>query len=216
MNHSLNTTKSITLIELIVSIIIVTMMVLSFYSLEIFSQGQVINSERRAKVQNQLAYVLEHMSKYVQQANGDKNNPPIIYYPNPPAAPTGFQVRYDCKSIQTPSDLTDAVWVYYTLNSSTHELSTGCSGANCGSCSPDRPVPPVSPGEVLSNKIIANFNNSIMPANPTDGFYVKVDPSGNLVDIGLVGRYDTSNSSSLTNPQVEMKTKIICNNSSTN
>lgn len=215
MNPPLNTTKSLTLIELIVSIIIVTMTVLSFYSLETFSHGQMINSERRVRVQNQLAYALEHMSKYVQQANGDKNNPPIIYYPNP-LTPTGFQVKYDCNSIQTPSDSTDDVWIYYTLNSSNHELSTGCSGANCGSCSPDRPVPPVFPGEVLSNKIIANFDNSIMPANPTKGFYVQVDSLGNLVDVGLVGRYDTSSSSALANPQVEMKTKIICNNSSTN
>lgn len=213
MNSPLNITKSITLIELLVSIIIVTMMVLSFYGLETFSHGQVINSERRAKVQNQLAYVLEHMSKYVQQANGYMGDPAN---PKPAIVLTasGFQVRYDCNTAQTPSDLTDDVWVYYTLNSAKHELSAGCSGLNCASCSPDRPVPPVSPGEVLSNKIIGNFNNSILPVNPTDGFYVQVDPLGNFVDIGLVGRYDNSSSTSLTNPQVEMKTRIICNNSS--
>lgn len=213
MNYPLDTVKSLTLIELLVSIIIVSMIVLSFYSLETFSHGQMINSERRAKVQNQLAYALEHMSKYVQQANGDRNNPPIKLYPDL-GVKTGFQIRYDCNATQTPSDLTNDVWIYYTLSGNT--LSAVCSGANCGSCSSDRPVPPVFPGEVLSNKIIANFDNSIMPANPTKGFYVQVDSLGNLVDVGLVGRYDTSSLPSLSNPQVEMKSKIICNNSSAN
>jgi len=203
MNHPLNTIKSITLLELLISILIVTIMILSFYSLQTFSQGQVINSERRAKVQNQLVYALEHMSKYVQQASGNKNNPPIVL------TVSGFQVRVDFDNPQTPSDLANDAWVSYSLSGNT--LSASCSGsARC---------PFVT--ETLSNKIIGNFvADTIMPNSPTDGFYVKVDPLGNLVDIGLVGRYDTSQPYTLatrsTNPQVEMKTKIICNSYSTN
>jgi Tfp pilus assembly protein PilV len=204
MSHPLNTTKSITLVELLVSILIVTILVLSFYSLETFSHGQVINSERRAKVQNQLAYVLEHMSKYVQRASGNTANKPIV------ETATGFQVRVDFNDPQTPSVLADYT-VGYSLDSATHTLSTTCSGsANC----------PFGT-ETLSNKIIGNFvSNAIMPNSPTDGFYVKVDPLGNFVDIGLVGCYNPSQppntaATRLTNPQVEMKTKLICNNSST-
>lgn len=214
MSHPLNTAKSITLVELLISIVIVTIMVLSFYGLETFSREQLINSDRRAKVQNQLAYVLDHMSKYVQQANGDKNNPPIKLYPD--AGPyAGFQVRVDFRDPQVPSDLNNGAWVSYFLSGNT--LSTNCSpyGATgtCGSFP--------ATAEALSNKIIGNFvADTIMPNNPTDGFYVKVDPSGNLVDIGLVGRYDPSQPYTLAtrskNPQVELKTRIICSNSSTN
>ncbi|MBU4252771.1 MAG: hypothetical protein KJ931_05725 [Candidatus Omnitrophica bacterium] len=208
--------KSLTLIELMVSIMMAGMLIVGFYGFETFSNVQMIDSDRRAKVQNNLAYCVEHMSKYVQQANGDINYPPIKLYPDL-VTPTGFQVRYDCKSIQTPSDLTDDVWVYYTLSG--NNLNVGCKnnlGADCaGSCSK---FP--AGEELLSNKIVANFNNSIMPANPTDGFYVRVDAQGSLVNIGLVGRYDPTkpviSGTRFTNPQIEVKTKIICNSSSAN
>lgn len=206
MNHSLNTAKSITLIELLISIIIVTMMVLSFYGLETFSHGQVINSERRAKVQNQLAYVLEHMSKYVQQAGGNINYPAITLYPTL-GAKTGFQIQVDLNPTQTPSDFSDDALVYYTLSGNT--LSTGCTARGTGTCG-------TFSSEVLINRIVANFNNGVLPANPSDGFYVLIDSLGNLVDIGLVGRYDPSSPVSSTNPQVEMKTRVICNNCSAN
>ncbi|MDP2928214.1 MAG: hypothetical protein Q8N80_05405 [Candidatus Omnitrophota bacterium] len=231
MNKS---TKSISLVELMISIMIVSTMVLSFCSLENYSHKQVLSADRRTKVQNSLAYCLEHMSKYVQQANGDKNNPPIKLYSVSGSAPwTGFQVRFDCGAPstlliphpQTPSDLTDDVWVYYTLSGNT--LSVGCTGLNCGNCSVDHPVPPVSPGEVLSDKFAANFSNTILPASPPDnvGFYVVLDSLpgnlvGSFVDVGLVGRfYPTvvpTLTTKLTNPQIAIKTKLICSNSSTN
>ncbi len=199
--------KSITLIELLVSIVILSIMVLIIYGIYTFSHSQVLNADRRTKVQNELTYALEHMSKYVQQANGDTNNPPIKVYPNPPETQTGFQVRVDFNNPQTPSSLADDAWISYYLSGNI--LTAACSGTGC---------PFVS--EALSNRVIANFIDGIMPNSPTDGFYVKIDSSGSLVDIGLVGRYkpteDTSLATRFTNPQVEIKTKIICNNSSTN
>ena len=221
--------KSISLIELLICIMVLATMVLSFHSLETYGHTQVMSADRRTKVQNSLAYCLEHMSKYVQQANGNKNSPPIKLYPD--VAPyTGFQVRFDCGAQwvtgnpltpQTSSDLSDDVWIYYTLNSATHELSAGCSGANCGKCSPEHSVPATP--EILSKKIVANFNNSVLPVSPADGFYavVNADPLvGNFVDVGLVGRYYPDQPSTAatrsTNPQVAIKTRLNCSNSSTN
>lgn len=211
--RGLKNIKSLSLVELMISIMAVAIMVLSFYSLETYGHQQVTSADRRAKVQSQLAYCLEHMSKYVQQANGDKNNPPIKLYPDE-GTKTGFQVRFDCNSAQqsptqqTPFDLTNDVWVYYTLSG--NSLSVGCSGT-CAAV----------PAEVLSTKIVANFNNSVLPDSPTDGFYVEVDPLGSFVDVGLVGRYDPDQvpvtaAERLANPQVEIKTRLICNNSSMN
>ncbi|MDD5476612.1 MAG: hypothetical protein PHG87_00150 [Candidatus Omnitrophica bacterium] len=213
MNHPLNTVKSITLVELLISIIIVTIMILSFYSLETFTQGQVINSDRRAKVQNQLAYALEHMSKYVQQAQGNLTRPPIEYFPA--GNPDGFRVWVDFN--QTPWDLTDDSWVRYQINGNT--ITASCGGGSC---------PASFNNENLTTKVLSNFSAGIMPSplpnNPAAGFYVKIDPnssgSPNVVEIGLVGRYNPSQpytlATRLTNPQVQMKTRIICNNSSTN
>lgn len=203
---SRNNTRSITLLELNVSIIAVSVMVLTIYGIYTYSQSQTINTERRSKVQNELGYALEHMTKYVQQANGDTNNPPIKAYPNS-GTQTGFQARLDFNDPQTPSNLADDAWVGYYLSGNT--LYAVCTGTGCSFAS-----------EVLSERIISNFVSGIMPNDPANGYYVSIDASGNLVEVGLVGRYKPTEAYSTAtrtlNPQVEMKTKIVCNNASTN
>jgi Tfp pilus assembly protein PilV len=207
-------TKSVTLVELIISILIVALMVLSFYSLETFSHKQVINADRRTKVQNSLSYCLQHMSKYVQQASGYKSDSGIQLIAN------GFKVRVDSYLFQNPpilptTDLNDDVWISYTLSG--NALSTSCTPFGTGSCGSFLP-------EVLSNYIVAGFNNNVLPVIPvysaSNGFYVQIDALGNFVDVGLVGRYYPTvlptRATKLTNPQVAIQTKLICNNSSTN
>jgi len=215
MSHPLNTTKSITLLELLISIIIITIMILSFYSLETYSQGQVINSQRRVMVQNQLAYALEQMSKYIQQAQGNSANPPIEYFPA--GNPNSFRVRVDFN--QTPWVLSND-WVRFRISG--NNIIATCVGAGC-------PASFIN-NENLTNKILSNFSAGIMPSplpnNPPAGFYVKIDPASttppgiNVVEIGLAGSYNPSQpytlATSITNPRVEMKTRVICNNSSTN
>lgn len=203
--------KGITLLELLISILVVSIMVLSFYSLEEYAHSQVIFSDRRAKVQNDLNYALEHMSKYVHQANGYVNDPGIVL------TGSGFQVRVDRNSPQTPSDTTDDDLISYSLSSNT--LSTSCTGT-CDSFT----------GEDLSSRIISGFASDTvmpdpMPDQPASGFFVKIDPDGNgmthVVEVALVGRYNPSGPTTTaarltTNPQVGMKTRLICNGCSAN
>ncbi|MCX5699026.1 MAG: prepilin-type N-terminal cleavage/methylation domain-containing protein [Candidatus Omnitrophica bacterium] len=206
--------RGFTLIELMISLIIMSLIILGIYNIETFSNSQVIDSDRRARVQNDLTHILEHMSKNIQQANGTKFNPPIKLYPDS-GAKTGFQVNFDCKS--TPSNLGDDVWIYYTLNSITHELRVGCSGSNCGTGGLCSAVPPMVPGELLSDNIVGNFSSGALPEPLVNGFSVNIDALGNFVEIGLVGCYTTEPvGPRYVNPQVEMKTKVICNSSSTN
>lgn len=205
--------NAITLIELLIGITIVSIMVLSLYSIDSFSRGQLMNSDRRAKVQNELSYVIEHMTKYTQKASGTVSNKAIE------AIASGFQLRVDLRDpgLQTPSDLNDA-WVSYVLTGNT--LSASCieiipgNGA-CGSFV----------NENLSAKIVAGFVSGTLPdplPNNPAGFYVLigVGAQSNLVDIGLVGRYNPTEvptpATKSANPQVAMKTKIICNSASTN
>ncbi|MCX5694522.1 MAG: hypothetical protein NT014_05315, partial [Candidatus Omnitrophica bacterium] len=190
----LNNTKSVSLIELMVSIIVVGTMVLSFYSLETYSHQQVMGADRRTKVQNSLTFCLEHMSKYVQQAGGNnsKGYPAIALYPTScsGATCTGFQARVDLNSTgQTPSDFSDDALVYYTLPVGSNTLSTGCTPQGTGDCG-------TFLSESLSGRIVAGFDNS-SPANisadptvATEGFFVLIDSSGSYADVGLVGRYD--------------------------
>ena len=214
--------KGITFVELLISLIVVSIMVLSFYSLETYGHRQVMIADRRVKVQNDLAYALEHMAKYVQQASGNLSKKAIQYYPNPAnaATATGFRVYVDLNSTQTPSVFTDDGWIDYDLfNSNTLRATCTANGGTCPFTSP----------EYLSYKIISGVvGNTTMPVSPTNGFYVLVGSLGNFVDVGLVGLYDPNKPISNTgvnpvtrktefvNPQVAMKTKIICNSSSSN
>ena len=159
--------KSITLVELMISIVIMSIMFLSFFMLENFSLNQVMGADRKSKVHNDLAYCLEHMSKSVQQAKGAIE----LLSPGP-----GFKVQVDGADVS------------YSL--STPNLDVSCSGGSCVS-------------ERLSTRI-TEFTCTLEGAN--------------IIEIKLVGLYDPANAydykKRLLNPQVEMKTKLICNSAS--
>jgi len=198
--------RSITLVELLVSLMLMGAMILSFTGLETFSHERVLGADRRTKVQNSLSFCLDTMSKAVLQASGNAANPAIKLYPDA-GAKSGFQVRVDQNTPPTPDDFSDDTWVHFFLSG--NQLITGS---------------PTTTDEVLSSKIVANFSNSVMPDSPAGfGFYAYIDVAGaegNFIEMGLVGRYlpdqDPAVAIRLVNPQVAMKTKAYCNNSSTN
>jgi Tfp pilus assembly protein PilV len=221
--NGLRNIKAISLIELLISIMVVGIMFLSFFGLETFSYKQILSADRRTKVQNSLAYCLEHMSKYVQQANGNFSRNAIQYY-----GTTGFSVYVDLVTAgHTFNDTSDDSEIRYTLSGNTltatctpHDGFSSCSSIITGT---------------LSDKIISGVAiNTTIPdtgdpynspyTGPTSGFYINIgtatDSLGTFVDIGLVGRYypnvTPTEGTRLTNPQVAMKTRLICNNSSTN
>ena len=217
--------KSVTLVELIISVTVVSVVILSFYSINIFGHNQVINSQRRTKIQNELSYALEHMGRFVQQANGSRSDPGIEILPAPAQ---GFRVRVDFNQFparQTPGDSSDDAWVSYTLVGSTLRVSCAriIPGGTCGSFV----------AEDLSNRIRPGFTtttpfpNSI-PLNSGWGFYVQTFPfpsdplAGiNIVEVGLIGRFANpggviTQADLRSNPQSGMKARLICNSCSTN
>lgn len=70
MNLSLK--KAVTLLELIIAITLLVIVVMGFSSIDLFSRNQVITSDKRAQVQNEVAYVLEHMTKQINKAIGNE------------------------------------------------------------------------------------------------------------------------------------------------
>jgi len=178
--------KSITLIELLISVAIVSIMILSFYSIDTFSRNQVLNSDRRVKLQNELSYALEHMGKYLQQGIGNNSiaaNQGIQLQGN------GFQVRVDFNNPQTPSVFTDDGWVRYMRAG--NNLNVDCTGI-CGSFV----------AETLSSKVTV--------------FTPQITDNGSSVNIDLVGRYNPGEAISMRNPQVEIRTKLNCGSCSIN
>ena len=57
--------KSLTLIELLVSLVLFTVVVMGLSVFDIFGHFHSITSDRRAGVQNELSLVLEHITKTV-------------------------------------------------------------------------------------------------------------------------------------------------------
>lgn len=70
--------KSITLLELLIALVIMGLLIVGFSSIDLFSRYHVIASERRAKLQNEVSFGLEHMTKSIGRAIGDINDPPVI------------------------------------------------------------------------------------------------------------------------------------------
>ncbi|MDD5255184.1 MAG: prepilin-type N-terminal cleavage/methylation domain-containing protein [Candidatus Omnitrophica bacterium] len=67
----LRSSRSSTLLELMIAIIIFSMLALSFAVIEVFSNSQVITTDRRAKTQNVLVYVVEHSAKQIARTVGN-------------------------------------------------------------------------------------------------------------------------------------------------
>jgi len=184
-----NKKNGVNLIELIVCMILMSLVVLGFFSIEIFSRHHVVSSDRRSKLQVDISYSIEYISKYVQQSTGDVNNPPITLVTI--SSSDGFRVRVDLNDPKTPGNLSDDTWVNFYLDG--YELKT-LQGATT---------------EVLTNKIVGAFEGSVMPEFPDKGFYVSITDQGTAVDIGLVGRYDPASAASADNPQIAMKTRLV-------
>jgi len=185
----------LSLIELLVTMILMSLVILGFFSIDSFSRHHVISSDKRVKVQNEISYALEYMSKYVQQSVGDFNNPPITVYPTS-GIQTGFRVRADLNTPKTPSNLGDDTWVNFYLDGNVLKTSQNATI------------------DILSEKIVSGLVADIMPEFPAVGFYVKITDQGTAVDIGLVGRYTPTAAASPDNPQIAMKTRLVCFSSS--
>jgi len=202
---NLNLNKSVTLIELIIAVSLFGVLVVAFTSFDTYSRHHVIVSDRRARLQNELAYALEQMSKYVLQGTGNFNNQPLQQTTN------GFRVRVDywpySSPVQTPTpqNLNDDLWFNFSLNANT--LSSICTQVTPG-------VSPACPfAETLSTRIIAGVVYGPIPSNPTSGFYINFTDSNTMVEVGLVGRWNLSSAVSVDNPQVVMKSKVYSHSS---
>ncbi|MBI4707891.1 MAG: prepilin-type N-terminal cleavage/methylation domain-containing protein [Candidatus Omnitrophica bacterium] len=65
--------KSSTLFELIIALALFSFLVLGVITADFFVRHQVVNAQRRIVVQNDLAFVVEHMSKQLKYAIGSSS-----------------------------------------------------------------------------------------------------------------------------------------------
>ncbi len=71
-NRSNSLNKAVTLAELIIAVVLLSVVVLTVSSIDRFSRFHLRTSQRRAELQNIVSYVLEHMSKNLISAIGNE------------------------------------------------------------------------------------------------------------------------------------------------
>ena len=186
--------RSVTLIELIIAIILVAVIILGVNGVSYFSHNHAISADRRAKVQNDISYCLDRISKEGLKAIGNEtifgSNTVVLVVPN-----LSIAFFIDGNS-DGRKDTTNDYWVKYTYNSSNYQLSycSNCGSSSlCASCNT----------EILSGKITA--------FKPTKDFTL-----GNHVEVEISGRWDPVKSPSIDNPEVKMRAAIQLPSVSTN
>jgi type II secretory pathway component PulJ len=182
-----NQNKSLTLIELIIAVSLVGVIILGINSINIFSHYQVISSDRRAKLQNDLSYCLEHITKEGMKAIGNER----VFGSNSAVYASGSTLSFFIDGnkngrIDGVNTTTGDYWIRYSLASNQLSYCSTCTTAtSCSNCS------------VLSNKITA-FTPS-KAANFSSGTYI---------DVLITGRWTPGSAVSTDNPEASMRSTI--------
>lgn len=66
-----------TLMELIIALVLLSMIILGITNLELFCRHAFMSTDRKTKVTNEATYILEHMSKFIGNAIGDGSDYPV-------------------------------------------------------------------------------------------------------------------------------------------
>ena len=188
--------KSVTLIELIIAVTLVAAIILGINGINIFSHSQIISSDRRTKIQNDISFCLDHISKTAVETIGNE----VVFGLDTAVkkvTDTSLAFFIDANA-NGNKDSSGDYWVKYTFSSSDNKL-TYCgncgSSSACGTCSISN--------EVLSSKIVA--------FTPAKDFTL-----GNHVGVEITGRWLPSESASSNNPEVKMNSAIQLPSVSTN
>lgn len=67
-----NNKRGVTLLELLIAIALLGIMVVGLSSIETFSRYQITGSDRRVQLQQNAAFVMEHMAKNINRAMGNR------------------------------------------------------------------------------------------------------------------------------------------------
>lgn len=100
--------KSVTLVELIISITLLGVIILGAIAFHLSSERFLTSSETKTQVLNELTFVLQHLHKNILLATGDLTNVGIDA-----SGVTILRIRQDRNVPKTPADYSDDRWVRY-------------------------------------------------------------------------------------------------------
>lgn len=217
---SLPLNKSVTLAELLITIVLLSVVVLSITSIDLFSRQHVISSDRCAQTQNELSYVLEHMGKEITKAIGNAKinrtatDGDEIIKTGDISGDTSIRFYVDANSNGQRDDDSINPWRAYRYRPSTATPSTeryqiwycpNCTTSSCDTCNPAWG----SSDYILSKKIIVAPSFTYIPSN-------------DYVEVQLTACWDptktktTADCGTPDNPSVTMRNHISMPSVSTN
>ena len=183
--------KAITLIELLICLVLMGMVIMGFYSIELFSHYHLLTADRRAKLQNDNTYVLEHMVKKLSLAIGDSAHPALTRY----SAGVGIRVRLDNGTVLGVIDANDT-FVDYCLINSEVRYYTNTAGLST--------PPATGTYQVLTDRAVPatglEFQGNMGASN------ILID---NIITILLYLRWEPTLAVSPDNPTVQMRTTVL-------
>lgn len=207
-NHKIG----VTLFELLIAITLIASIVLVLCSIDLFSRHQVISSDRRIKSQNEVSYVLEHMSKEISMAIGNErvNGADSVVKTETISGDTAIWVYVD----QNRNGLRDFppvvgadTWIAYRLRAATAPLDERyriwycprCTDLSCTICDPSWGTAV----NILTTGQISDFTRN-KPGGST--------LSDNFVEIQITACWDPSGipdaCGTAANPNVTMSTRM--------
>jgi len=139
--------KGFTLLELIIALILFSIIVLAFTNFELFGRYQLISSDRRAKLQNEVSRLIDHVSKHIIEAAQGQGSalmgPGNVVSITTPA--NRVQLSYYADVPASGATLADGVgdtWRSYRFynsgaaaaNRNQVQYCSQCNNSNCGTC----------------------------------------------------------------------------------
>lgn len=197
---SLRHNHSVTLLELLLAISLLGLMVLAFYNVDLFSRYQLHTADKRAKVQNEASYALEHIAREISKAIGSytpANQRPIDI--ESIAGDTILEARIDSDNDHRVSAGDKWIAYRYTGNTGSDKYQIWycpqCSNKPCADCTPNW-----------------NDSSNVLARNITgfDLMYPNDDPPNDYscVHVTIIGRWDATQAASSDNPQVTLHSRI--------
>ena len=195
--------NAVTLMELLVALILLTIIVMGLGSIDLFSRFHVISSGRRSRLQNEVSLALDHMSKHIVVSYGNE----VVSGPNTviSVAVNNPNVNGDRISFHVDSndDGTAELWRACRYNGNRIEYCPNCTDgtAVCNACNPAWGSDPAnSLGTHITNFQLVKPHDA--QNRLTDNFVlVTVGACWDVANPGTCGSQD--------NPSVNMNARIV-------
>lgn len=211
--------SGLTLIELLISIVLLSIIVMGFSNIDLFIQNNVISATRRSQLQNEVSFVLNHMEKHITGGStigsggaiGTVTQPPIANaLPNAIAGDNSIIVTVDSNNNGQRDGPGVDNQIAYRYRPASHEIWYYPVYVN-----------PASAHETLAQgRIMPDFGNVAGAANSYAQYNPLAVPLNNWIEVQITACWDpaavVAPCGDPRNPSVTMRSRIKMPSVSTN